>query len=155
MYKDIFTNYAHPTHLHAKRPHVCQNISYNYEWSNECISPTSSLNMYVNDSTYYKNLASCQSLCLHSRINLHTKTTAHTIIKKSWQTPIMHIFTTTSLHNHMYNTHSLKTKFIISFITKKEQKLSHLILSCPRISIFGEMVGNPLTASQHMVWGTL
>ena len=95
------------------------------------------------------------NLRLHYCINLNTKTTAHTIITKSRQTPIIHLFTTTCPYNHKNNTNFLKTNFIFSFVTTKEQKPSHLILSCPRILLFSKVVGNILTVSHNMVGGTL
>ena len=55
---------------------------------------------------------------LNSPINLHRKTTAHTIIQKYHQTTIIHLFTTTSTYNHTYIVHFLKKK-IYHFIHKK------------------------------------
>ena len=90
------------------------------------------------------------NICLHSHINLHTKTTAHTIVQKSYQMPIIHLFTTTSPYNHTYNTHSLKTKIYNFIHNYPKSKSPHLILSCTDISISGNVVGNPLMTSQNI-----
>ena len=68
---------------------------------------------------------------------------------------IIHPFINTSPYNHTYITHSLKTD-IYHFIHRKTRiESSHLILSCPDMSQFVKVVGNPLTASHNIVGGTL
>ena len=91
---------------------------------------------------------------LHSSIKLHTKITAYDIIKNPSKIPCINPFTTMSPYKHTYNNHSLKKK--CNFIHHKPStKLSHLLLSCPNISLSGKVACNPLSESQNIVGETL
>ena len=68
---------------------------------------------------------------------------------------IIHPFTTNYPYNHTYNTHSLKTEIYHFIHRKTKTESSHLILSCPDMSLFGKVVGNHLTVSHNIVGGTL
>ena len=83
-------------------------------------------------------------------MNLYTKTTTHTIIKKSLQTPSIHIFNATSLHNHAYNTHFLKTDIYHFIHYKPSTKIiaSYIIISA-HIAICKGGWKSPASVSEH------
>ena len=90
-------------------------------------------------------------LRLHSRINLHTKTTTRTITQEVLQNA-QH----TSLHYYVsvqtYAQYSFAQENNLSFYSSQtKHKSSHLIFSCPNISLSSKVVGNPLTVSQNIV----
>ena len=112
--------------------------------------------LYVNDNTSCENPAPCQistSTFLYKPTHENNCTRHHTKIPP--KTPLY-----TSLLLRLCTTISTtlirsRQKFIILFITNQAKKKSHLLLSCLHISLYGKVVGIPLTSSQKIVLGNL
>ena len=78
--------------------------------------------LYVNDSTSWKNTASCQISMSTFSYKPTYKNNSHAIILKSPpKTPRINLFTNRSPYKNTYNTHSLKKSIYYFFITNQVQ----------------------------------
>ena len=108
--------------------------------------------IYVNDSTSCKNPTSCQistSILLYKHTYENNFTHHHTKIL-----PKLPVYNSSILRLCTTPIRSRK-KIIILLITNQAKRLSHLLLSCPNISISGKMADIIPAASQNIVGGTL